>query len=238
MIKKRDIVPKVITQMVRATQDEESDEESRIIPYQETDSRVKVASCRLCNSKFRDEIEKQFRKQRIPNYNVIFQSLQDKGEDIAYHTIRTHLIYHFSYPGKKKLLFEYSKDIQKWLRIQPKKVASLRIKKAILEREMVLLAAEGQDASLDERRKNADTIKKLADSILNYETKLETHQRSLEPISIVFNELKIIITDELKDVRTNETKRVLVNVLEKLQEKVGDLEVNQLKLITTESKSL
>ncbi|KKK81176.1 hypothetical protein LCGC14_2816130 [marine sediment metagenome] len=133
----------------------------------------------------------------------------------------------FRQDKKKEYLMGYAEDIERWIDNQPNKIFSLKEKIAILEREMIILGAEGEDLPLVERRKNAETLKKLADTLLNYEDKLDQYERQMEPVTIIVNQLRIIINDEITHLRTPETKKVLVNVLERLQDKVGDITIKR-----------
>jgi len=200
---------------------------NNIMPYIPGDDRITKKGCKFCESEFRDEAEEKFMKQRVHNFNEIFTFLQSKGFDGSWNSVKNHLIRHYKNPKDREFLIEYAEDVQKWMKIQPNKMNSLKKRIAMLDREMFLLAAESDSLTNEERRKNADSIKKLADSILNLESKLDDYQKNLEPATVVINNLKLIITDEVQHVSNRETKKVLVNVLERMQDQVGDLIIEE-----------
>ncbi|MCD6435558.1 MAG: hypothetical protein J7L15_04150 [Clostridiales bacterium] len=200
---------------------------NNIVPYIPADDRITKKSCKLCNFEFRDEAEERFMNQRIHNFNDIFTFVKSKGFDGSWFAVKNHLVRHFKNPKDREFLIEYAEDVQKWIKSQPDKMFSLRKRIAMLDREMFLLAAESDNLPNDERRKNADSIKKLADTLLNFESKLDDYQKSLEPATVVINHLKLIITDEVQHVSSRESKKVLVNVLERMQDQVGDLIVEE-----------
>jgi len=204
---------------------------SNVIPYtrEETLLVINKKNCKLCQSKFREEAELMYLKQRVPSYNGIMVFLKGRGEEISWPGVRNHLIFHFRAQQKKEFLTEYASDIEKWIKAQPNKILSLRKRIAILEREMIMIGVEGEDLPLIERRKNAETLKKLADTILVYEERLEGQEKTLEPVTIIVNQLRIIINDEMSHVGSTETKKVLVKVLERLQNKVGNMVIEEEK---------
>lgn len=200
----------------------------RIIPYDEKSIiGVTKKNCKVCQSEFREEAEMMFMKQKFVNYSSVATFLQNKGEDIKWHSVRNHMIYHFRAEQKREFLQEYEADVQKWINIQPSKADSLRKRIAILERDLVFIGAEGEDLPLVERRKNSETMKKLADTLLAYESKLEEVEKTIEPVVIILNQLKIIVNDEIQNTESKETKKVIVSILERLQNEVGDIVVTQ-----------
>ena len=210
---------------------ENINDEGILIPYiaEKVKSKVKgiKKNCKLCNSEFRDEAEELFASQRNPNYYAIHVFLTGKGADISYPSVRNHLIYHFQSVQHQEWLLEYAADIKEWLRMPTTKVFALKKRMAILDKEMMTIASQSEGLAMDERRKSAETVKKLADTLLGYEGKLEEYQESLKPVTVIVNQLKIIISEEMEHGGSKETKKVLVNVLERLQDSVGDMIVEE-----------
>jgi len=199
-----------------------------IIPYgdDEMSHPIVKANCKLCNSEFRDEAENMFLQQRKPNFNVILLFLKGQGEEISFQAVKNHLVNHYKAHFRKEFLTEYSDDVKRWIDNQPNKVNAIRQRIAILEKEMIEIASEGGSLQLEDRRKNAEILKKLAESILNHEAKLEEYEKQLEPVTVIINQLKIIINNEVKQIESSETKKVLISVLSKLQNSVDGLMVN------------
>ena len=198
-----------------------------MIPYEkDEDSKpIMKSNCKLCNSQFRDEAENMFLQQRKPNFNVILNFLKSRGDQTSFYAVKNHLVNHYKAHFKKEFLTEYADDIQRWIGSQPSKINSIKRRIAVMEKEMIEIGAEGANLSIDERRKNAEVLKKLAESILNHESKLEEYEKELEPVAVIVNQLKIIIKDEVKQISSAETKKALINVLSKLQNSVAGLTI-------------
>jgi len=90
---------------------------------------------------------------------------------------------------------------------------------------MFTIAQISEDLDIIERRKSAETIKKLADTILVYENKLKDFREESNPINVIFNQLKIIVNDEMQHIDSVKTKKVLSTVLDRLKVSVGDVMV-------------
>ncbi|MFW6026946.1 MAG: hypothetical protein ACOCRX_11470 [Candidatus Woesearchaeota archaeon] len=204
------------------------DNNTKIIPYElaQAIEPINKPNCKLCQSEYRAEAEERFMQQQRPNHRKIMLWLKSKGENISYAAVRNHMIYHFKAIEKRTLLKEYSVEIQKWMNIQPSKIQSLKIKIAILSREMTMLSMEGEDLNLSERRKNAETLKKLADTLLAYEEKLDECQETMEPVSLIMQKLNIIVKEELeKDSTTQQAKQSIISILNKLQKATEEMEI-------------
>ena len=194
--------------------------QSPIIPYTKKDIEVvKKTNCKLCMSEFREEAEVMFDKTN--NYSAVVRWIEEKGEKMTIPAVRNHIIYHYKAPQKKEFLIEYTKDISKWVMTRSDKIDAIKNRMAILDRELLMIGCEGDDLPLEQRRKNAEIMKKLADTLLVYESKLTEYEKQLEPVTVIVQELRIIIKDEMEQGVNNETRRVLINILEKLQQSIG-----------------
>ena len=196
-------------------------DETNIIPYNKVEE-ISKKSCKLCQSDLRKEAESQY--DSTPNYKSLVNWLKGKGLDISYPAVRNHIIYHYRAIQNRQALLDYAQDVKKWSGIRDSETTSLKIRMAILERNMISIDAAGEDLPLEEKRKNAETVKKLADTLLACGSKMEEHRKKMEPVTIILNQLQIIIKDEIKENRTSETKQVLTNVLERLQETAIDID--------------
>lgn len=204
------------------------DEPMKIIPYElaEGVEEIKRVNCKLCQSEYREQAEEMLLGQRKTNYNKILSWLKERGVDISYAAVRNHMISHFKATEKKMLLKEYSIEIQKWMNVQPNKIQSLKKKIAVMEREIAMISIEGDDISLQEKRKNAEIIKKLSDTLLAYEVKLEEYQQGMEPVGMLMQKLKVIVKDELeKESTTESAKKAISTILSKLQLATEELQV-------------
>ena len=186
--------------------------------------RITRSTCTICKSIHRDEIEGWYQDQRVKNIQAIHKkAMTDKQIDVSYPAFRNHILYHYNTQKRNIGLVEFGKDIKKWVEKQTDKKLSIKSRIAILDREMVTLAEMNtEDVTMDERRKTAETIKKLAETIMNYESKLVEMSEKMKPVTIIFKQLQIIIDDELGHNQNNNVKKVLSSVLERLKDSIGD----------------
>jgi len=199
---------------------------SNITPYIFSIDKITKTNCKLCQSEFREKAEEIYVSQKRKNYTAIQKTLKDEDNfEISAPSIRNHILYHFKAVENNIDLQEYAEDIQKWVNRQTNKVSSLKTRIAILEREMFTIAQISEDLDIIERRKSAETIKKLADTILVYENKLKDFREESNPINVIFNQLKIIVNDEMQHIDSVKTKKVLSTVLDRLKVSVGDVMV-------------
>lgn len=218
----------LVTKFLKKNNEEnEENEDIAVIPYNLIDNlKVTKNNCKLCKSQHREEAELYY--ETTPNYKTLTNWLKnDKNMDISYPAVRNHILFHFKAKEREEYLGEYAKDIVKWRGMQENRIQSMKTRMAILNREMIIIAAETEDHNIIERRKSAETIKKIADTLLIYDNKLDDYEKELEPVKKIFNELKIIITEELKHIDNQQIKKILSNILEKLRDKIGDIMVNK-----------
>jgi SMC interacting uncharacterized protein involved in chromosome segregation len=195
-----------------------------IIPYKKTDNEgnIVVPGCKLCSLPCREEAENYY--DQIKNYLGLKKWLKDVHDiEISYPSVRNHIIFHYKAHQKQENMQEYAKDVKKWMGMGSDKIGSLKKRKAILERELVGLGAEAEDLKSDEKRKHVDLMKKLADTLLDYDAKIDEFEVSMSPAKIILNQLNIIITEELSSGSNAETKQVLSKVLDNLNNSVKDL---------------
>lgn len=199
-------------------------EEDGIPHYLFKADRVTKTNCKLCNAPCRDEAEIMYASQKRKNYSEIQRRLQASHNfDVSVPAIRNHMIYHFNTVTRNANLSEYAEDIQQWVTKQNNQVQAMRNRIAILEREMVTLAEMGDDLELAERRRNAETVKKLAETILTYESKLSEISEQMKPVTMIFNQIKIIATDVIEHSDNTMVRKEFVKFLERLQTSVGDI---------------
>ncbi len=198
---------------------------TNIVPYLFSLERIEKPNCNLCQCDYRDEAEEIYDNQmRKKNYSEIKRRLKvDHDFDATVGGIKNHMVYHYKAIQHNAAMQEYADDVQKWVNMQTNKVAALKSRIAILEREMFTIAQAGEDLDITERRKNAETIKKLAETILTYEGKLSEYEEEVKPVSLVFNQLKIIVNDELAHIDSAKTKKVVTTILTRLHDSVGNM---------------
>lgn len=195
-----------------------------MVPYLFNLDRIKKPNCNLCQFEFRDEIEEEYENQKRKNYSTIKRTLKDNYDfDSSVNSIKNHMLYHYKVPQNNVFLKEYADDIQRWVNMQTNRSAALKSRIAILEREMFTIAQSSVDLDITEKRKNAEVVKKLVETILVCESKLKDFEEQVKPVTLVFNQLKIIVNDELEHINNIKTKQVLGSVLSRLKESVGNM---------------
>jgi len=194
-----------------------------IVPYLFNMDKVNKPNCILCQSEYREEVEEMYDDQKDKkNYSAIKRKLKDKYDfNISRDALRNHLVRHYSNVNNNIALQEYAEEVQQWVNIQVNKVASMKARIAVLEREYFYIANQSDDVDLIERRKNADCLKKLAETILVYENKLAEYQEEVKPVNLIFNQLKIIVNDEMQHIDNATSKKVVSKILDRLKESCG-----------------
>lgn len=198
--------------------------EASVIPYLQTDSEGNISHplCKICNSDCRKEAENFY--DNTPNYRALMRWLRDGHDiDISYPAVRGHIINHYKASQKYLEMEGYAIDVKKWMAMPNERVPALKKRRAMLEREMVKLGSDNDDKQGDERRKNIELMRKLADTLLNYDTKIDELYKRMEPVTMVLTQLNVIMTDVVKKSHEDETKEAFAEVLSKLEECIGDI---------------
>ena len=198
--------------------------ESYVIPYNSIDNRGDITNnqCKLCNFEHRVEAENYY--DNTPNYRALVRWLKDTYDfEISHPAVRNHILYHYKASQKYELMNGYAEDIKRWMSMPNDRIPALKKRRAILEREMVGLAADTEDLKSDERRKNIELVRKLADTLLNYDAKIDELYKRVEPVTMVLTELNVIMTDVVKHSKDQETKEAFDEVLSKLETAIGDI---------------
>ena len=207
-------------------------EKFEITPYDSQDNSKKdyiivKNGCKLCNSPFRKEAEEIYEEDRNVLKVKKFLDEEVNGKkrlDVSYPAVRQHIYRHYEAQQHTKILREFAEDVNKYLPLQSSPEGSLRRKIAILERDMIWLAAKSDELGVSERRKNSEVVKKLADTILTYESKLEDMKNRLEPYEQVLVYLTEIVREEMKKMEEKEDQQkfipILNNIVNQLKEKI------------------
>lgn len=200
------------------------DENPNQVPYLFNLDKIEKPNCKLCQSELREKAEEIYDNQKRKNYAEIQRKLKDEDDfEINPMSIKNHMIYHHVAVQNNETLQDYADDLQRWVNMQTSRPAALKSRIAIMEREMFKIAQTGEEVDIIERRKNAETVKKLAETILSYEDKLSEYVEEVKPVNLVFNQLRIIVNDELAHVENVKTKKVVSTILNRLHDKIGDM---------------
>lgn len=192
------------------------------MPWEHLPEEVYEAQCKLCNSKYRHEAEELYAS--CGNSRRVHKFLtEERMEEVSYNAVNNHMKLHFTAHNNERLLKDYASKVELWLGCQKDQYQSLQRAMAGLEREIMILAAMNEGLSLHERRKNNDIIVKMSSLLLNYRSKLRELEKEQEPVTLVFQQLQVILQDEMQQVDTEEVKGVVKNVLTRLKHSCQDL---------------
>lgn len=195
-----------------------------IVPFLFSVEEIKKTSCKLCNAECREEAEAFYEKQKKKNYLDIKRWLADqKNIVISYPAVRNHMLYHYRAAQRNLSLSEFSEDLQKWVDFHSNKAAAIRARIGVMTKELLTLSSQAEDMDGDEKRKTVDLIRKLAETITTHEEKLMDYDRQTKPVTLIFNQLKVVFTEEMKNNNSPAVKTAFTTVLKRLQEKLGDI---------------
>jgi len=195
-----------------------------IVPYIFSLDRIEKPNCNICQCDYRDEAEEIYENQKKKNYSAIKRTLKDNYDyDATVNGIKNHMLYHYKAMQNNASMQEYVEDVQKWVNMQTNRVASLKTRIALLERQMFAISQESEDLDLFEKRKSAETVKKLVETIVLLESKLSEYAEEVKPVNLVFNQLKVIVNDELANVDNIKTKKVVSTILSRLNDSMGEM---------------
>jgi ribosomal protein L9 len=195
-----------------------------VSPYLFNLDRIDKPNCIMCQSEHREEIEQMYEDQKKKNYSAIKHKLKDAHDfDISRDALRNHLIRHYAKVSTNAILQDYTEEVQQWVNMQGNRVASTRARIAVLEREYFTIASQSDDLDLFERRKNAECLKKLAETMLLLENKIAEFAEEAKPVNVLFNQLTVIVNDEMAHVDSLTSKKLVSKILDRLKDTCGDM---------------
>jgi hypothetical protein len=195
-----------------------------ISPYGDGDKKINRQGCKLCASKLRAQAEKEFDDKE--NVTAVVNLLKEKGEEISYNAVKNHILFHYELPKKKAMIYEYARDVSEWVEgLGANRADAIKGRIGVLDREAVHLATASQGLALAERQKSLEVLTKIYASVEKLEKALLEVEKARDPVALVVNQLQIIIQKEAEITKTPEVRRVIVNILDQLQSKLGDMKV-------------
>jgi adenine-specific DNA glycosylase len=185
---------------------------------------VNKPNCKLCQFEQREEVEKVY--ERTSSLKAAYNAATSSGFEGSYIALRNHLLYHFEKPQKDAQIKEYAQNLSKYIENKRDKRKKLLERIAMLEKQMYELATEAEVSKImDNKFKAASEIKKLSDSVTTMEEKLTEIEKEFHPVEIVIERLKEVITIKIQSTNNDEIKSALMDVLEDMSKKVGDIEI-------------
>jgi hypothetical protein len=185
-------------------------------------SPVLKTNCKLCMSKFRNEVEEMF--ARDGNILKIHRFLLDKGEQVSYPAVRNHLEKHYREPFIAEKLKDYAEDLNSWSRIQQEKEERIKEHMTILDRQIKYIDACTDKHNITEQRKSAEVLAKLVEQIGKEEERLEKLKRDESPVTILLYRFEEMIKVKVNGITSPELKVVLLEILDEFAKTVEELE--------------
>lgn len=198
---------------------------SSLIKYCEgmSDEPINKINCKFCQSKIRAEGEAEWEK--TTNYSSVYNFLKMRKVDISRSAVRNHIRHHYMPTVKKAYLEAYSVDLEKFLKDEQDHRTQLRERTWILQRLLYDIAAESETESLEEKRRSADALKKLSDTVMTLEDRISDIDKLQEPVEIIIQRLSGMFSAKMRESSNEETKRTLMELLEELITSTDDLYV-------------
>lgn len=184
---------------------------------------ISKINCKVCSSEFRREAEEKY--DLTNNIRTSWLFIREKGVDVSFPSFRNHLLRHYIANQRRMQIKEYAEDIEEILVQKRDKRSQLLEKIAMLEKEMYDLASSNSNVNLEEKRKNNEVIRKMAETSLNYQNAIDEMDNQLKPLDIMLQNFQNIISEELKRNKSEEVKNALMNVFNKLTNTVQDIMV-------------
>ena len=198
---------------------------SNLVPINIDNTEIEIPiierkNCKLCHSEFKAIAEEMYGEKK--GINLIHKYLKKEGVDISYPAVRNHLVFHYNEQQKQIRIQEYGKNLQKWVDRSQNREEALDERIAVLYSQMYNIASETEEESLDEKRKSAEVIRKLVDTITVCEDKLDEIRQKIEPVEIVIKKLHDIVQVQISNARQPETKDILMKVVEELSSNINE----------------
>lgn len=186
---------------------------------------IQRPNCKLCNSEKRIEAENMYesRKSILQIHKWISQY-----EEVSYPAVRNHLENHYVKQKNEILIKEYKEDVKKYAEEHKDKIQSLLHRKAIFEKTLYEMSAKNElITEVEQQRKNANSLKSLNDSIIAIENQIDNIQKRIEPVIIILEKLRSIVSDKMQENISNDCKEILIEVISKLEEEADNLFVEE-----------
>ena len=183
-------------------------------------------NCKVCNSKLRATVDEMFLEGKT--VAAIHRFLKENKEDIHYSSVFRHINEHLKGHEDNLNLKALATGLSEWEAINNSDEELLNRFIKLLDRETMSLLAMNPQLEPADRRKNNETICKLAQTVAAYKEQLHNLHEEKKPIEILITTLNRIVEVKLKGAG-QETKQVLEDVIHQLITEAGDLKIDGLK---------
>ena len=100
-----------------------------------SDQIVSKTNCKFCQSKYRKDAEERY--EQVKNIKAVHKFLQEKGEDVAYSSVRNHIYNHYLLHERNMKIKEYGEQLSGWIQEDRRRRGSIIERIAIMEKEMI-----------------------------------------------------------------------------------------------------
>lgn len=185
------------------------------------DEKISKSNCKVCQCEVRKEAEEEY--ERTGSLRAAHLLLKGKNVEVSYLSVRNHLHRHYLGESRRTSILEWGEDVNKFASSNTDKKSMILERIAILRREMFLIASESDGCAMEERRKNADVIKKLSDGIGTLEDKLDKEGEEYEKMEILVENLKNLLANKIKSAKNEDIKRAFMDMLQELSDNVNKI---------------
>jgi hypothetical protein len=179
---------------------------------------VTTGPCKLCNSKLLAAAEAQY--ERTKNSAAVHRWLVEKGEDISYVAVNNHINFHYNAQQDERNIYNLASKLSGWSKMSRSDEAMFNRYITMLDMEATSLMAENVNLNLEQRRKNNETVIKLAQLIGYFKDQLHKLNAEKRPVQIFVDTLHNIIKVKLEDCKNPEVQQALKDVVDKLTKDV------------------
>jgi len=181
---------------------------------------VTKSNCKLCQSKNREAAEGEFDRTR--NYSAVCNFLRNRGEDISRIAVSNHINQHYLPHIKREILANYAANLPSFLEDTRNREDQIRERIWMMENVMYDIASETGDQSLDEKRKSADAMTKISNTISALDKEIEEIRFKMNPVNAVMEVIADIFTSKMK-ASTESEKVLLQDILDEFTERTDEL---------------
>lgn len=186
-----------------------------------TEETISKSNCKVCQCCERKNAEEEYEK--TGSIRAVHNLLKNKNVDVSYLAVRNHLHKHYLGEARRTSILEWGEDVSKYASSSMDKRAMMVERIAIMRREMFMIASESDGLAIEERRKNADVIKKLSDGIGTLEDKMNKEGEEYEKMEILVENLKNLLANKIKSANNEAVKRAFMEILQELSDNVNSL---------------
>jgi len=185
------------------------------------------SNCKVCNSKFRFEVEKIYDEKGWGSIPVIYKFLKDNGEEVSKQAIRNHMQVHLEKQRVDLAVKDYIEDISKYRMDNISKKEALEDRRAMLNKMFLEITAQSEGATLDELRRNAPVAKMLSESLSAIELQLKEIENRIHPAMMISRIVQQVMKERIGSQKDNAIKSLLMSIFDEIEEKTSGVYIEE-----------